>query len=885
MQALAKAVVSLNDVGKNDLAMVGGKGASLGEMINAGIPVPGGFAVTAQAFRDFLDRSGISQKLFDALKVDINDQSQLLKAEKAAKKLIMDARVPADIEAAIKSAYEDMIKKEGKEVFVAVRSSATAEDLPDASFAGQQETYLNVRGAQAVFDSVRKCWASLYGARAIFYRVEQGFEHEKVNLSAIVQKMVDSEKSGVMFSSEPSTGEPQAVVEGAWGLGESVVSGSVSPDNYVVDRASKKVLSKYIATKDIMIIKDPKTLKTVTIPVPAAKKDAQVLTEDEMVKLAEYAEILEKHYGIPQDIEWGVEGGKIYILQSRPITTIKAGAKPSEKATGSGEVLIKGLGASPGMASGVVRIIASSKDLDKVKPGDIMVTKMTMPDMVPGMKRAGAIVTDEGGMACHAAIVSRELGCPAVVGTKKATQVLKEGMVVTVDGAKGQVYDGNLAIAGAKSPEKATGSGEVLVKGLGASPGMASGVVRIIASSKDLDKVKPGDIMVTKMTMPDMVPGMKRAGAIVTDEGGMACHAAIVSRELGCPAVVGTKKATQVLKEGMVVTVDGAKGQVYDGNLAIAGAKPTATTPGAVTAVVSKPITATEVKVNISEPDRAEAAAATMADGVGLLRVEHMILGLGKTPNYYIKNGKQEEYIDELVKGIKKVADAFYPRPVWVRTLDAPTDEFRAMEGGENEPVEHNPMLGWRGIRRDLTEVEHFRLEVRAFKKLHELGLTNVGIMLPMVQHVRELRKAKGIMVEEGLDLEKIDVGIMVETPGAALTIDDFIEEGLSFVSFGTNDLTQYTLALDRNNENVASLYSEFHPAILKLIEYVVESCNEAGVKTSICGQAGSYPEMAKRLVKIGITSISANIDAVATVRETVARAEKILLLNAAREQ
>lgn len=762
MQALTKAVVSLNDVGKNDLAMVGGKGASLGEMINTGIPVPGGFAVTAQAFRDFINRAGISQSLFDALKVDVNDQSQLLKAEAAAKKLIMEARVPSDMEAAIKSAYEDLVKKAGKEVFVAVRSSATAEDLPDASFAGQQETYLNVRGAQAVFDSVRKCWASLYGARAIFYRVEQGFDHEKVNLSAIVQMMVDSEKSGVMFSSQPSTGEPLVIIEGAWGLGESVVSGSVSPDNYVVDRASKKVLSKYIATKDIMIIRDPKTLKTVTIPVPADKTDAQVLTEDEMSKLAGYAEVLEKHYGIPQDIEWGVAGGKIYILQSRPITTIKAGAKSSEEATGSGEVLVKGLGAAPGTAVGVVRIITTSKDLGKVNQGDIMVTKMTMPDMVPGMKRAGAIVTDEGGMACHAAIVSRELGCPAVVGTKKATQILKEGMVVTVDGAKGQVYEGKVAIA---------------------------------------------------------------------------------------------------------------------------GAKPAAAAQGSMTAVISKPITATEVKVNISEPDRAEAAAATMADGVGLLRVEHMILGLGKTPNYFIKNGKQEEYIEELVKGIRKVADAFYPRPVWVRTLDAPTDEFRAMEGGENEPVEHNPMLGWRGIRRDLTEIEHFKLEVRAFKKLHELGLTNVGIMLPMVQHVRELRKAKGIMVEEGLDLEKIDVGIMVETPGAALTIDDFLEEGLDFVSFGTNDLTQYTLALDRNNENVAPLYSEFHPAILKLIEYVVEACNEAGVTTSICGQAGSYPEMAKRLVKIGITSISANIDAVATVRETVARAEKILLLNAAREE
>jgi pyruvate,water dikinase len=381
-----------------------------------------------------------------------------------------------------------------------------------------------------------------------------------------------------------------------------------------------------------------------------------------------------------------------------------------------------------------------------------------------------------------------------------------------------------------------------------------------------------------------MVPGMKRAGAIVTDEGGMACHAAIVSRELGCPAVVGTKKATQVLKDGMEVTVDGRKGMVFEGRVAIAESAKPATASGAV-AIVSKPITATEIKVNISEPDRASAAAATLADGVGLLRIEHMILGLGKTPNWYIKNKQTDKYIDELVKGVKTVADAFYPRPVWVRTLDAPTDEFRAMEGGEGEPIEHNPMLGWRGIRRDLTETDHLRLEIRAFKKLHEMGLTNVGIMLPMVQHVKELKAAKAIMIQEGLDLEKIDVGIMVETPGAALTIEDFIDEGLNFVSFGTNDLTQYTLAVDRNNENVAGLYTELHPAILKQIEYVVERCNEAGVKSSICGQAGSYPEMAKRLVEIGITSISANIDAVAVVRETVARAEKIMMLRALRDK
>ena len=756
------AVVWLEKVGKDDLSVVGGKGASLGEMINIGVPVPGGFAVTAQAFRDFLNRSGIAKKLFEALKVDVNQESELHRAEQTAKKLIMDAKVPEDIENAIKSRYEELCKREGEQVFVAVRSSATAEDLPDASFAGQQETFLNMRGAEDVFNAVRKCWASLYGARAIFYRVEQGFEHDKVNLSAIVQKMVDSEKAGVMFSSQPSTGEALVVLEGAWGLGESVVSGSVSPDNFVVDRKTKNIISKYIATKEIMIIRDPKTQKTVTVKVPDEKKEAIVLTDNEAIELAKYAEILEKHYGIPQDIEWGIEKDKIYILQSRPITTINNAKKAEPALASSGKVLLTGLGAAPGGATGIVRLIASGRELDKVKPGDIMVTKMTMPDMVPGMRRAGAIVTDEGGMACHAAIVSRELGCPAVVGTKKATTVLKEGMEITVDGSKGIVYEGRLALAASAKPASAASGGGV---------------------------------------------------------------------------------------------------------------------------VFTKPITATEIKVNVSEPDRAAAAADTMADGVGLLRIEHMILGQGKTPNWYIKNGKTEEYIDELVKGIKVVADAFYPKPVWVRTLDAPTDEFRAMEGGEGEPHEHNPMLGWRGIRRDLTETDHFRLEIRAFKKLHEMGLTNVGIMLPMVQHVREFQKAKAIMVDENLDLEKIDVGIMVETPGAALTIEDFIEDGIDFVSFGTNDLTQYTLAVDRNNENVAGLYSELHPAILKLIEYVVERCNVAGVKTSICGQAGSYPEMAKRLVEIGITSISANIDAVATVRETVARSEKILMLSALRNR
>ncbi|MGD9912102.1 PEP/pyruvate-binding domain-containing protein, partial [Methanothrix sp.] len=357
-------VVWLEEVGREDIPVVGGKGASLGEMINIGIPVPGGFAVTAQAFRQFLVRAGIAKELFDSLNVDVNNPEELLKAEARAKKIVMDAKVPEDIENAIKERYRELCEREGEEVFVAVRSSATAEDLPEASFAGQQETYLNVRGADAVFEAVKKCWASLYGARAIFYRVEQGFEHEKVNLSAIVQKMVDSEKSGVMFSSQPSTGEPLVVIEAAWGLGEAVVSGSVSPDNYVVDRSSKKIVHKMIATKEIMIVRDPATSKTVTVPVPPEKRDAQVLTESEILDLAKYAEILEKHYGIPQDIEWGIEKNKIYILQSRPITTIaKGAAKTTAEASGATKVLVTGLGASPGTATGTVRIISGAKDL------------------------------------------------------------------------------------------------------------------------------------------------------------------------------------------------------------------------------------------------------------------------------------------------------------------------------------------------------------------------------------------------------------------------------------------------------------------------------------------------------------------------------------------
>jgi pyruvate, water dikinase len=751
-------IVLLEDVRIEDVPSVGGKGASLGEMINAEIPVPRGFAVTAQAFRRFLDETGIVKQLFATLQVNVDDATELAAAAEKAKKLVLATKMPQHMRNDIMTAYKELGKGKGEEPLVAVRSSATAEDMPEASFAGQQETFLNVKGANNVVVAVQKCWASLYGARAIFYRIKQGFDHESVNISAVVQKMVNAEKSGVMFTTNPTTGALEAIIEGSWGLGEAIVSGSVTPDTYLIDRKTRQIKAN-IATKSIMVVKDQKTGDTTTKDVPADLQNKRVLSDSELKTILDLGELIEEHYESPQDIEWAIENGEVFIVQSRPVTTINSG------------------------------------------------------------------------------------------GTEQKT----------------------VAASDAKK----------LLEGLGASPGQASGKVKIIKSVDELDRVLEGDILVTPMTSPDMVPAMRRAAAIVTDEGGLTSHAAIVSRELGVPAVVGTKEATKKLTDGMLVTVDGEKGIIFSGVLERADVAPAA---GTVAIAASKPITATEVKVNVSIAEATERAVATRADGVGLLRVEHMILGMGKHPHWYIEHNKKDEFISELQKGIRTVVDAFFPRPVWVRTLDAPTDEFREMEGGEGEPIEPNPMLGWRGIRRDLRDVEVFKMQLQTFKNLIDDGYSNIGIMLPLIQHQDEVRQAKQIITEMGIDFDKVDVGIMIEIPASALIIKDLIAEGIDFVSFGTNDLTQYTLAVDRNNENVAYLYNEQHPAVLKLIEYVVRCCNKAGVVTSICGQAGSNPKMADKLVRMGISSLSSNIDAVERVREAVARTEQRIILEASRD-
>ena len=754
-------VKKFEELSKSDIGIAGGKGANLGELTQAGIPVPPGFVVTAQAYKYFMDEAGINDQVMEILDaIDINDTKALQAAAEEIKTIIIESPIPDDLVLFIREYYNELCHRVGEDdTDVAIRSSATAEDLPEASFAGQQDTFLHVSGDDEVIEYIRKCWASLFEARAIFYREENDFEHSKVYIAVVVQKMANADKAGVMFTVNPSTGEEIALIEGSWGLGESVVSGDVTPDNYQVDKKDNEIINVTISDKKVMYTNDEKGT-SVKVEVPEEKRKERVLSDAELVELTEMGKRVQAHYGEPMDTEWAFEKDMLFLLQARPITTLgNASEDAGDASSDLGDVLVRGLGASPGMASGTVKIILDIDELDKIKDGDIMVTTMTTPDMVPAMRRASGIVTDEGGVTCHASIISRELGIPCVVGTGDATATLEENSGVTLDGKKGLVFEGI-----SETKEEAT-------------------------------------------------------------------------------AVAGTVEAAPI-------------------------------------------ITVTEVKANVSMPEAAEKAAATGADGVGLLRTEHLMLTSGIHPGKFIADGNEDELIDTIADNVQIVADAFYPKPVWYRTLDAPTDEFITLEGGENEPREHNPMLGWRGIRRELDQPEILKCEFRAIKKLHEKGYTNIGIMIPLSQSPEELKQAKALCSEVGFEPHKdVDFGMMVEIPAAAIMIDEYIKVGIDFVSLGTNDLTQYTLAVDRNNEFVAKHYTEEHPAVMKLIERTIRKCAEAGVTCSICGQAGSVPHIVEKLVGYGITSVSSNTDAIADVRKTVARAEQKIILDAARKR
>jgi len=797
---------------KDSLSVAGGKGANLGEMTRLRLPVPPGFAITTRSFDTFLEANKLKEKiqqLIDGTNVD--DTQQLMNTSMRIKQLIINAEIPLDMRNTMLQAYKNLsftyhamrellnpeavkLISAGRDfALVAVRSSATAEDLPTASFAGQQATFLNVRGIQTFLESVKKCWASLYEPRAIFYRAKNNVHSSSI--SVLVQRMINSDKSGVMFTVNPTTGETSIVIEATWGLGESLVLGAVEPDTYILSRDSV-LIEKKIGRKERMKIRDMATDRTVDMPIAENRILQQVLTQDELTRLVEYGVMLEAHYGNPQDIEFAIEKGKIYIVQTRAVTTHvkkeeaeKSLAEAERKEEGK-EVLVSGVGSSPGVATGIVRIVHGMQDISKVQQGDILVTVMTTPDLVPVMAKSAAIVTDQGGMTCHASIVGREMGLPVVVGTQNATKILRDGMRVTVDAYTGKVYGGEV---------------EVSQEDVAASQASHAAKWETMQSEKwEVEKTEAEDIL-----------GAEKSSA---------------EKEL------------------------------------------------------MKTASVTKVKVNLVFPERAREVAA-FADGVGLLRIEHMITKAGVHPAKLIREGRSEEYIKILMDGIRPIAAAFAGKPVWVRTLDARSDEFRNLQGGEDEPHEDNPMLGWHGIRRSLDEPDLLRAEFEAIKRLHLEGHTNVYIMLPFVINVSEFTRSRELAKEVGLP-DNAKIGIMIETPAAVMTVGDFCKAGIDFISFGSNDLTQLVLGIDRNNAKIASSFSEMHPAVLKMIGYAIKVCKSFHVETSICGEGPSnIPELVDFLVDCGISSVSVELDALHRVRNRIVQKEKQMLLDAMRKK
>ena len=736
-----KAVVWFEEVTREDIPLVGGKGANLGEMTNAGIPVPGGFIVTAAAYYDFVEKSGALLE-----PVDVHDSRQLQDTAIKVENLIKGGQMPAYLAEEIKEAYVKMGKG-----LVAVRSSATAEDLPEASFAGQQATFLNIEGEEEVVKAVQDCWASLFGARAIFYRQEQGFDHFKVGIAVPVQHMVQSEAAGVMFTVEPTTSDASKItIEAVLGLGEMIVSGDVTPDHYTISKADMSIHEKEVKAQEWKLVRDIEKRtgdENIKINLTTEEQAKQKITYNEILHLAKLGKQLEDHYDFPQDIEWATEKGEIFIVQTRPITTIKEDAGKATHEIDA-PVLLSGAAASPGVANGPVKIVPDPSQIDKVLEGDVLVAEMTTPDFVPAMKRATAIVTDRGGRTAHAAIVSRELGIPCVVGSEIATTTLKDGQVITVDGSNGKIYEGAIEV---ESDVKIRARGEVVTK--------------------------------------------------------------------------------------------------------------------------------TKLLANLAQPDIVDRVANRDVDGIGLLRAEFMVAEIGEHPSAMIAEGRGGEFTEKLAHELKKFAKAFHPRQVVYRTNDFKSNEYKALKGGEKfEDDEENPMIGYRGASRYITDIETFKMELAAIKKVRE-KYDNLWVMIPFVRTVKEMADTVKIMEEEGLKrADNFKLWLMCEVPSNVILLDEFLDVGIDGISIGSNDLTQLTLGIDRDSAKLAETFDERNEAVMRSIEKVVRGCKERGVTCGICGQAPSvYPEITEKLVEWGCTSVSVSPDMIDITRDIIAAAEKKL--------
>ena len=780
-------VVDLADVTRADVPTVGGKGANLGEMLRAELPVPHGFVLTVAAYERMREASGVGPRIDALLRtLRIDDTTDLQRVSAQLRETILAVSLPSDLITAVDTAYSRLAQSTPGtgDPLVAVRSSATCEDTAEFSFAGMFESVLGVRGHDVLADAIRRCWASTFGARVLYYRLSRNMPAE-MPVAVVVQRMVSSLKSGVIFTADPSTGESaHVVIEAAWGLGEVVVGGQVTPDHYVVDKRSFEVVEHRIAAKEFLLEALPEGGTRRVMLDHDPREQSMVLTESELAALARFALASEQHYGAPQDMEFAIDGSGMFITQTRPITTLP-----------------------PATAS------ASAAQATAATPA------------------------------------AQEPSAPPA-----ATP------------------------AAAQAP---------LLRGLGASPGAATGRVRVLTATAQAGQLQPGEVLVAPMTSPDWVPIMRRASAIVTDAGGMTSHAAIVSRELGIPCVVGTRVATRTLRDGMLVTVNGKEGSVLAGAVHVADAPQRNARPATVAAV--SPVTATRVYVNLAEPERAAEIAARDVDGVGLLRAEFMMMSAlqGVHPRELIERGQTDDFVHRMTEGLTTIASAFAPRPVVYRAMDFRTNEFRGLQGAEHhEPVEANPMIGYRGAFRYTREPDLFALELHALAEVRK-QYPNLHLMLPFVRTGWEMQRCRALIDDSALAGSRgLELWVMAEVPSVTSWLDEYVRLGVTGVSIGSNDLTQLVLGVDRDSEVLAPFYDERDRAVLDAIRAIIERAHALGVTASICGQAPSvHPEFAARLVEWGIDSISVNADAIERTRRYVAAAEQRLILSAARQR
>ncbi len=1159
LQESSKYVKWLSELSKTSGSVAGGKGANLAEMYNSGFPVPPAFCVTAQAFDAYLEAAGLKAEIKKIIsETDTDNTKELDDNAKKIREIITNSNMPEEMEEEILEAYDilstdqevkkaefnvsksalDILRNSKEPIFVAVRSSATTEDLSEASFAGQQETYTNIKGNKELIQAIKKCFASLYTARAVYYRKKKGFKESEALLSAVVQKMVNSDKSGVMFTKNPVSGANEIIVEAVFGLGEGIVSGKIQPDHYVLS-PNLEIIQKKIAPKKIAIVRQA-TGEEKTVKLTEEKNKQQVLSDGEIKNLADIAQKLEEHYKKPQDIEFAVESGRLFIVQTRPVTTIEKSSAVKKQIL-SGNVLLSGMPASPGVAFGVVKLVHTLEDLEKIKKGDVLVTKMTNPDMVVAMQRCAAIITDEGGATAHAAIVSREMGIPCFSGdtiimTDKGFMNLAEinnkilsgemlftlsfdiqklktewkqilntskrvSNTITISASKngqiewntltttpehkffsfenripcykeinkiianeGIIYSANkmplLSQILTINPQKAYTCGAIfsdgylrIKKGSGGSTvftqkstpqkiefinevcknfedvygyklrwvkpsyyycyskkitedllniydninkiilgldeysivkylaSVIDGdgnfiergkVIKISIDAKDvnllqslvlscmrlglnyrilrednqfrfyvtsgIEKLKPhlkrvivtnyekstGDSYFSAKHLFSDIPVSGRKGIksfvknncllsereiiekimpfvkdntlretlskfINSDIGAVRVKKIsdnavedvynievadnnnyIVFTKLLTPlivknCVVATETATQTLKDGQIVTVDGSEGKVYEGKV-----EEKIETEGKKEILPIIKGTKTKIKVMVDLPHFAERAALTEAESVGLMRLEGVIAESGKHPLYFIKNNNAHEYRDIIKEGIDKIAKHF--KEIWIRTSDIRTDEFRHLKGAPSEP-EVNPMLGFHGIRFSLKHLPIMEAELEAVMKVAEKHPDKkFGIMFPQI--ISEEEMAEAFKIFKKFQKPNIIIGTMIETPAAVQVIRGICKYA-KFISFGTNDLTQFTLAIDRGNSECQYLYNEMHPAILSQLRRVIDVCKEYKVQTSICGQAGSKKEMVEFLVRQGIDSVSVNADMAHEISAYVLELEK----------